>query len=76
VITWAEIVLLLLKMANAILGQLDRDKWMKAGRDEETALIAKDIMAKTAAGKAILEKVNAMSDSEVDDALRRLEPTK
>lgn len=73
-LTWAEIVLLLLKIANAIIGQINRDKWMAAGRDEEIARESQAILAKTAAGKALMDKVNALSDADVDADLRGLEP--
>jgi len=74
VITWAEIVLLLLRLANGIMGAISQDKWMRAGADAEIAKVSAEIMRKTAAGKAILEKVNALSDADVDAGLRGLEP--
>ena len=72
--SWAEIVLLILKIADAIMGQVNQDKWIKAGSDAEIARISAAILKKTAAGKAIMEKVDAMSDPDVDAALRGLEP--
>jgi len=72
--TWGEIVLLFLKLANAIMGSVNQDKWMRAGADAEIAKISAAILAKTTAGKAIMEKVNAMSEAEVDAGLRGLEP--
>lgn len=72
--TWGEAVLLLLKLANAIMGAVSQDKWMRAGADAEIAKISAAILVKTEAGKKIMEKVNAMSDAEVDDGLRGLEP--
>lgn len=72
--TWAEIVLLFLKLANAIMGEIGDARQFKAGADAEIAKISAAIMRKTAAGKAIMEKVDAMSDAEVDDGLRGLEP--
>ncbi len=70
--TWADIILAFLKLANAIMGAVDQDKWMKAGADAEIAKISASILRKTAAGKAIMEKVDAMSDADVDAELRRL----
>jgi hypothetical protein len=72
--TWGEIVLLFLKLANAIMGAVNQDKWMRAGADAEIAKISAAILAKTTAGKVIMEKVNAMSEAEVDAGLRGLEP--
>ena len=72
--TWPEIILLLLRIVNAIIEQVNQDKWIKAGADAEIAKAAAEIMKKTAAGKAIWEKVNALSDADLDAALRNLEP--
>jgi hypothetical protein len=72
--TWADIVLLGLKIINIIMGDIDENKWMQAGEDAEIAKISAAILGKTTAGKAMLEKVNAMSDAEVDAGLRGLEP--
>ena len=71
--TWPEIILLLLRIVNAIIEQVNQDKWIKAGADAEIAKAAAEIMKKTAAGKAIWEKVNALSDADLDAALRNLE---
>lgn len=72
--TWGSIILTALKIINAIMGAVNRDKWMQAGADAEIAKISTAILARTEAGKKILERVNAMSDEDVDAALRGLEP--
>jgi hypothetical protein len=72
--TWGSIILAALKFINAIMGAVNREKWMQAGADAEIAKISAAILQKTEAGKKIMEKVNAMSDAEVDDGLRGLEP--
>lgn len=72
---WADIVLLLLKIVNAIMGEVQQNKWMKAGTDAEIAKVSAAILGKTSTGKAILEKVNALSSTDVDASLRGLEPT-
>ena len=63
-----------LKFVNFIMGFINREQLMEAGRQEEIAKVSAEIMRKTAAGKAIWEKVNAMSDADVDAALIGLEP--
>jgi hypothetical protein len=73
-LTWAEIVLLILKIANAIMGELGNQRQFQAGADAEIAKISAAILRKTQAGKAIMEKVDALSDADVDAALRGLEP--
>jgi hypothetical protein len=68
------IISALLKLVNLLVDVAQQNKWMKAGADAEIAKTSAAILAKTAAGKAIMEKVNALSDSDVDIALRGLEP--
>ncbi len=72
--TWAEIVLLFLKLANAIMGEVGDQRQFKAGTDAEIAKVSAAILRKTTAGKAVMEKVDAMSDVDVDAALIGLEP--
>lgn len=72
--TWPEIVLLVLKIANSIMTEYTNQKSFQAGTDAEIAKVSAAILSKTKAGKAMMEKVNAMSDKEVDAGLRDLEP--
>jgi hypothetical protein len=74
VFTWPEIILLLLKIVNAIMGEVGNQRQFQAGADAEIAKISAAILRKTAAGKEIMEKVDALSDDDVDAALRGLEP--
>ena len=73
-LAWGSIILAALKLINAIMGAVNREKWMQAGADAEIAKISAAILQKTVAGKKMMERVNALSDAEVDDALRGLEP--
>lgn len=70
--TWPEIVLLVLKIANAIMGEYQNQKSFQAGTDAEIAKISAAILRKTQAGKKIMEKVDAMSDADVDAELSKL----
>jgi len=72
--TIPEIVLLVLKIANAIMSEVHDSKAFQAGTDAEIAKVSAAILRKTQAGKAIMEKVDAMSDKDVDAGLRGLEP--
>jgi hypothetical protein len=74
VFTWPEIILLVLKLANAIMGDVNNQRQFTAGQDAEIAKISAAILRKTAAGKAMMEKVDALSADDVDAALRDLEP--
>lgn len=71
---WASLALALLQVVNAIMNYVNTSQAKQAGTDAEIAKVSAAILAKTAAGKAIMEKVNAMSDTQVDDGLRGLEP--
>lgn len=72
--TWPEIILLFLKLANAIMGEVGNQRQFRAGADAEIAKISAAILRKTAAGKAMMEKVDALSADDVDAALVGLEP--
>lgn len=73
-LTWASLALALLQAVNAIMDYVNAGQAKQAGTDAEIAKVSASILAKTAAGKAILEKVNALSDSDVDAQLIGLEP--
>jgi uncharacterized protein YjbI with pentapeptide repeats len=72
--TIPEIVLLGLKIVNAIMTEVHDTKAYQAGTDAEIAKVSAAILRKTQAGKAIMEKVDAMDDKDVDAGLRGLEP--
>lgn len=72
--TYAGLVLALLKFVNELMNYVDHEQARQAGVDSEIAKASLAIAKKTAAGKAIMEKVNALSDSDVDAGLRGLEP--
>jgi hypothetical protein len=72
--TWAEIVLLFLKLANAIMGAVNDQKQFQAGTDAEIAKTSAAILAKTQAAKTIRDQVNALTDDAIDAQLRGLEP--
>lgn len=73
-LTWASLALALLKTVNLIMDYVNAGQARQAGIDAEIAKTSAAILNKTAAGKAIMEKVNALSDTDVDAALRDLEP--
>ena len=71
--TYAGLALALLKFINNLMNYVDREQMLKVGADAEIAKTSAAILSKTEAGKKIMEKVNAMSDEDVDDGLRGLE---
>jgi hypothetical protein len=72
--TWVSLALALLKLVNTIMMWARERELITKGYDQAIAEITQQILVKTTAGKALMEKVNAMSDAEVDTGLRDLEP--
>ncbi len=71
--TWPEIILLVLKLINAVMGEVHDQKSFQAGTDAEIAKVAAAILAKTQAAKTIREQVNALTSDAVDAQLAALE---
>ncbi len=72
--TWISLALALLKFVNGIMTWARERELISEGYDKAIAEVSQSILVKTAAGKAIMEKVNAMPDSDVVSGLRDLEP--
>jgi len=72
--SWISLALTLLKIVNQIMTWARERELISEGYDKAIAEVSQSILIKTTAGKAIMEKVNAMPDKEVDDRLRGLEP--
>lgn len=70
--TYASLILAVLKVINSFMNYVNSKELMQAGADAEIAKVSAAILRKTQAGKAIMEKVDAMSDTDVDNALRDL----
>lgn len=71
---WISLALALLKFVNGIMTWAKERELISQGYDKAIAEVTQSIFVKTEAGKAMIEKVNRMSDAEVDDGLRGLEP--
>ena len=72
--SWLSLALSLLKLVNMIMGYMRERELISKGYDQAIAEVTQSILVKTEAGKRIMEKVNALSDAEVDAGLRGLEP--
>ena len=72
--SWIGLALALLKFVNSLMTYARERELISKGYDEAIAEVTQSILVKTTAGKAIMEKVNAMSEAEVDAGLRGLEP--
>lgn len=74
-ISWISLALALLKLVNAIVNWASQRELISQGYRQALADMAMQIAAKVATKKAIQEKIDAMSDDEVDKALRDLVAT-
>jgi hypothetical protein len=72
--TWLSLALTLLKIVSSIMTWAREQSLIDEGYDKAIAETTQEILRKTAVGKQLMEQVDAMSDSQVDDALRNLEP--
>lgn len=72
--SWLTLALALLKFVNNLMTWARERELISAGYDKAIAEVSHQILIKTEAGKKIMERVNAMSETEVDDGLRGLEP--
>lgn len=72
--SWVSFALTLLKVVSQIMTWARERELISEGYDKAIAEVTQSILVKTTAGKAIMDKVNRMSDAEVDDGLRGLEP--
>lgn len=65
--TYAQIALLVLQIAKWLLDRATEKKQFDAGQEHQIAEQAKAVLGMTAEGKRLLEKINAMSDRDLDD---------
>lgn len=72
--TWLNIALLLLRLADKIADMVRENGQMDAGRDRAVAEAAAAILAKTSVAKAVLQDVTGMTADQVDERLKGLEP--
>lgn len=72
--SWLTLAIALLQLVNKLIdwgrAQADYDKALDRQIAEQSAAI----LAKSEFGNAVLKKISAMSDADVDDLLRQLEP--
>lgn len=66
-LTWLNFGILLLKLAQLLINWVGARQQFQAGQDAEIAKTALSIVRKTAYGKAIMEKIDAMDAGELDD---------
>jgi len=72
--SWLSLAITLFKLLNSIFSWYKEQSLINEGYDRAIAEEAQKTLAMTTRGKALLEKINAKSDAEVDADLRGLEP--
>lgn len=72
--TWASAIVALLKFVNMAMQYLNTAEAKKSGVDEEIARQSVAILSKTQTGREIMAQVMAMTDVQVDESLKGLEP--
>lgn len=72
--SWVSLALALLKFVAGIITWARQRELISEGYDQAIAETTHAILVQTAAGKKIMERVNAMPDADVDAQLRGLEP--
>lgn len=72
--SWISLALTLLRVVSQIMTWARERELISKGYDQAIAEVTQQILVKTDAGKAIMDKVNRMTDAEVDAGLRDLEP--
>jgi DNA-binding phage protein len=71
---WLEFGILLLRLANAVIGELNKQGFINEGRRQIVAENLAEIARKTGVSKDVLAKMYSLDDAAVDDVLRGLEP--
>lgn len=73
-LTYAKLALILLQVANKLLNAWHDAQQFDAGVDAEIAHTSASILAKTKVGKETMQQVMGLTDAQVDEALKQLEP--
>lgn len=72
--TWASLILLVLRLVHSLVEAGKKHHWISEGEQRAIAASSLEVTKKVAIGKKILEEVSGLTDAQVDDALRALEP--
>lgn len=67
--SWFDLIKISLSIVLALIDWARDKRQFTAGQDAEIARNALAILEKTAAGKRIMEKIDAMPDGELDDLI-------
>ena len=72
--TWVSLILALLQVASGLLSWMKSRQAIQQGEDEAIAKATAAILVQTVASKKIMADIMGMTDIQVDEALKKLEP--
>ncbi len=72
--TWVSLILALLQVASGLLSWMKSRQALQQGEDEAIAKATAAILVQTVASKKIMADIMGMTDTQVDEALKKLEP--
>lgn len=73
-LTWGSVIVQVLRLISSLVTWAQKRQLIAQGYDEAIAEASREIFRKTEHAKRVAEKIDAMSDDEVDAALVALEP--
>lgn len=71
---WIKLALIILELIEKLIDRRREQGLLDAGREMEIAKASANILRKTTVAKMVREEINALSDKELDDLLKSLEP--
>lgn len=72
--TWARIAILLLQIVDKLTDYLREQRYTDQGYDKAIAELNAKILRKSQYAKEALDNISSLSDADVDERLRKLEP--
>lgn len=71
--TWASIILTVLRLVEWMVRIGNENKWIKIGEDRAIARSSAEVLRKTEFANETLAEITKLDDAGVDDLLRKLE---
>lgn len=72
--SYAQIILAILSIVQMLLKMGQERKWISVGEDRAIGRSLAETLRKSEHAKQVMEEVGGLSDSQLDDGLRDLEP--
>jgi hypothetical protein len=73
-VTWASIILAVLKLVNILMTSAQQNKWLTLGEERAIAAASAEVLRKVSVAQEVWDEVSKMDEKLVDDLLRSLEP--